>query len=302
MNDYLAEWCIDGPVMWVISSISCVLVVILLVVNICKFGFSKANLYGIMVPTVSILGLIFVQGDYIENHVRYSPSEWINNLRDFSRGYAFKFFRHFFPFHIDIVIVLDGINRYIFICHPDHVEHALKWNALVAIQGGTILLTGTFSFLTTKMEKDVLSDDYFLLRDLSSTWAYNVALKTIVHTLSSLFFIFFTIRICTTLKKAAAFLRLSSSTAAHAVKYDRIITFSKVICIIVISFNFCLENAGSGLIISDYRNRYNMIKFIPVNLHSWQTQTYAHKIVKAVLHSKHGFYAMAYLWLKLGQK
>ena len=233
-------------------------------------------------------------------HVRYSRQQWVNNIRDFTNGYAFKFFKYFFTFHIDIVIVLDCINRYILICHPDHVDKIMSWNVLVGIQGGTLLVTGTFSFLTAKMEKDLWKDDFLKITDLSSTWAYNIALKIIVHSLSSLFFIFFTVKICAALKKAAAFLRQSSSTEAHAKKYDRIITFSKAICITVVVYNLLLENAMSGIMISDFTKRYNV--FVEVDYYYWQSEDRVRIILERSLFSKFGFYALVYIWLKLKQK
>ena len=182
MFSYYTHWCLEGPVVWAISFICCILVVVLLVINIRKSGFSKANFCGILIPVMSILGLIILQGDYVALHIKYSRHEWVNNLVDFFRGYAYKFLKYFFAFHIDVVIVLDCINRFIYICTPDYVAKIMNWPVLVGIQGVTGLISGTYSFLTAKMERDFMKTEYLSLHDMSSTWAYNVAMKIIINT------------------------------------------------------------------------------------------------------------------------
>ena len=121
--NYYFDWCIQGPAIWAASCLSFLLVMALLVVNIRKLGWVRANLYGIAIPIVGSLSILAFQSKYITNHVRYDPFQpWVNQLVAFARGYPGKFFVFLLPFHLDLLIVLDCLNRFIIICYPDHIE------------------------------------------------------------------------------------------------------------------------------------------------------------------------------------
>ena len=162
-----------------------------------------------------------------------------------------------------------------------------------------LLISSAFAFLSAKMEVDHMDTMIdWLGGDYYPSWEYNISMKIVVNSLSPFFFIFFTFKICTTLTSAAAFLRQSQSTIEHAIKYERIITFSKAMCALFIFFPLLLENVLSGLLISDNLRRFYIGLNIDDYALSWETQMHVRHCIEIILCLKSGSYATVYLWLK----
>ena len=71
---------------------------------------------------------------------------------------------------------------------------------------------------------------------------------------------------------------------------------------IVVFYNLILENAVSGLTISDNMKRYSFPGPPRETFHIWQKEIYALMILKVVAYSKYGSFAIVYIWLKIRQK
>ena len=299
--NYYFDWFLQGPAIWAASCLSSMLVILLLIVNICKPGWVRANFYGIAIPIISVLSLLAFQSKYLAIHVRYSWAQpWVNHLVTFARSYPCLFFKHLLPFYLDIMIVLDCLNRFIIICHPDHIAKVMNWGLVIGIQAVSLLISSAFAFLSAKMEKDH-GQSSIAVENGEYTWQYNLAMKIVVNSLNPIFFFFFTIKICSTLSAAAAFLRRSHSTRAHAAKYERIMAFSKTICALVVLFPLVIENAHSGLRIADNLRRFAFGSTLSKPTMSWERETYARYFLDIILCLKSGSYAVAYLWLKFKQ-
>ena len=300
--NYNYDWCIQGPAIWAASCLSFLLAIFLLIVNIRKLGLVRANFYGIAIPITSFLGLLAFQSKFLAIHVRYNPWQpWVNRLVAFARSYPCTFSKHLLPFYLDILIVLDCLNRFIIICHPEHIAKVMHWGLIIAVQVVSLLISSAFAFLSAKLEiEHIYSVTDWLVGDFTSTWEYNISIKIVANSLSPLFFTFFTIKICSTLNSAAAFLRRSQSTIEHAIKYERIIAFSRAICALFLLFPFLLENVQSGFIISDNIKRFHRREFADFGF-TWQKEIYVQNFLDVILCLKSGSFATAYLWLKSKQ-
>ena len=299
--NYYFDWCIQGPAVWAASCLSFLLVTLLLIVNIRKLGLVRANFYGIAIPIISFLGLLAFQSKFLAIHVRYNPWQpWVNRLVAFARSYPCTFCQHLLPFYLDILIVLDCLNRFIIICHPEHTDKVMHWGLIIVVQVVSLLISSAFAFLSAKLDiEHIYSTTTWLNSDITLTWKYNIGIKIVVNSLSPLFFTFFTFKICSTLNSVAAFLRRSQSTIEHAIKYERIVAFSKAICALFLLFPLFLENVLNGLLISDNLKRFGLHKI--GESHAWWAEVYVRLFVDVILCLKSGSFAAAYLWLKYKQ-
>ena len=119
----------------------------------------------------------------------------------------------------------------------------------------------------------------------------------ICNSLTGIFYIILTSRICAALNKAALFLRQSVSENKYAVKYDRIIKFSKLLCAVFFIFNVILQLIESGIKTQNQLMAHS--SWTGVNFQVKQSYIGRTELVLSVLAwFKPGCYAAIYIWLR----
>ena len=70
MMNFWTEWSLRGPATSATSALSFLLCLALLAINLRRAGLAKSDIYGIMIPFISMLGLVFLQANFIATYIR----------------------------------------------------------------------------------------------------------------------------------------------------------------------------------------------------------------------------------------
>ena len=77
-------------------------------------------------------------------------------------------------------------------------------------------------------------------------WVFKAALTFVIAITMCIFQLVYTLRIRTTLKESIQFLTQSNAHQAHAISYKKIITFTTMVCIIFLTYNFVIMLLETG--------------------------------------------------------
>ena len=133
----------------------------------------------------------------------------------------------------------------------------------------------------------------------SYTWASVLALKFLVTFMTCVFQVGFTVRIRISLRRSIKFLVENSSGLQGARRYQKIIRFSVVLCVIMVFYNFAVQGVITGKEIHRQLIAYFLIDYrILENLGAMRALEITDRVMYMINCLKPCLVGLTYIWVK----
>ena len=269
--------------------------------------YSVATLYAVLIGIMGICMTMMAETTFLQEAVHpMTAPDWLFALKQFSLTDPCGFLQEFFPHALQLLIMCDGMNRYILICLPEKKDAFLNKKTIGVLM---LIITGVsslFAGLTIQISKDMK----LKWEGLTSfgpyqgwrrryTWIYFVALKIIVSFMTAISYIVFTIRIKINLEKSIAFLSLSVTGTTSIQQYRKIIKFTIYICMVVVFYNIAISSLDAGIFIwkqihDNYLVEYPFFK----NLLASRLMNIMPYLVNVIICFQPFCFALVHIWFK----
>ena len=247
-------WHMKGTLIWVASvlSICANILMIIVILHRHKKRYSPATIYAIIIA-VSGIGIVAMeQKTFLMTNINpaFYP-DWLVKLSDFSFSNYCAFLSHFFPPLVNLFVMLDSVNRYACICQPNMKASLFKKKCVSMLILVIVVVAAVLAALMSRVmhnlrEKGKLDKSLF---QLLYPWVFKAALTFVIAITMCIFQLVYTLRIRSTLKESIQFLTQSNAHQAHAISYKKIITFTTMVCVIFLTYNFVIMLMETGCFI-----------------------------------------------------
>ena len=305
-----ALWHLQGTCTWVASLMSLSLGVLLAFTGFRKSRpGSKAAIYAVLIALCGIISTVMEQRTFIKEQqdARFMP-EWVRSLKKFSLSSSAEFLETFFRTTIDLLITSDLFNLYILICVPQKKEEIMG-NKAVGAQVSVILgVSILFSALSCRMqvETETVNLGGGCIGGQCSfgarySWISLLVLKMLYSLLIVGFQVFGTYKIRQSLQKAIRFLWQSQNSLDTVRLYSRIHRFCFVLCLFLVFYNFFVEMANMGTVITRQIVLNNGVLFSDLHVFLNSMHLVEH-LLKILVCFKPCCYGATYFWLHNSKK